>query len=431
MEQTELFFDDRFLDSYAGSMISDPATAIVELVANSWDAYATEVRITRPDKDMQREFRIEDNGHGMTVAEFERIWRTLSYNRLANQGNTTPPPPELRGAKPRFVFGRHGKGRFACFCFAPQYHLSSRKGDKEVGYIVSRDPHHPLKIDAATYEGLTTGHGTTIRGIGVHEHFRFSAEKARAVLSTRFLTEPAFKVFIDAEQIRFEHIPRECLSEEMLQIDGIGDIRILHIDSGKADRTTKQHGIAWWVNSRAVGDCGWRTSDYQRILDGRSTEAKRFTFIVQADVLSEAVTDDWSWFKDDHPAWQLAQPKVQDRIRDMIDRATYQEREITRESVLQRISGTVQSLPLLSKDRVNTFVTEVVKNCPGLGENEITQLSSILAKLEKTQTRYGLLEILHNQSVGDLDGLHQLLSKWTIGMAKLVLDEIETRLTLT
>lgn len=430
MEQTDLFFDDRFLDTYAGPIITDPATAIVELVANSWDAYATEVRIIWPDKDANREFQIQDNGHGMTAAEFERIWRTLSYNRLANQGKTTAPPPELPAANPRFVFGRYGKGRFACFCFAQKYHLSSRKEGKEIGYVISRDSQHPLKIEQASYQGPKSGHGTTIRGIGVHDYFRFSVEDARAVVGTRFLTDPAFTVFIDGKQIRFEDIPRDSLSEAIVDINGLGSVRILHIDSKRADRTTKQHGIAWWVNSRAVGDCGWRTSDYQRILDGRSSEAKRFTFIVQADILADAVNDDWSWFNDDHPTWKRVQAIVQDQIRDIIDRTTREEREDTRRSVLQRISGTVEALPSLGKDRVSAFVTEVVNNCPGLGEGEIAQLSGILAKLERTQSRYGLLEVLHNQSVGDLDGLHELLTKWTVGMAKLVLDEIETRLRL-
>lgn len=44
-ETQDLFFETRFLDSYAGSIMTEPATAIVELVANGWDAYATEVEI--------------------------------------------------------------------------------------------------------------------------------------------------------------------------------------------------------------------------------------------------------------------------------------------------------------------------------------------------------------------------------------------------
>jgi hypothetical protein len=38
MEQRTLLYDERFLESYAGSIITVPATAIVELVANCWDA---------------------------------------------------------------------------------------------------------------------------------------------------------------------------------------------------------------------------------------------------------------------------------------------------------------------------------------------------------------------------------------------------------
>jgi hypothetical protein len=39
MEQRTLLYDERFLESYAGAIITDSATAIVELVANCWDAY--------------------------------------------------------------------------------------------------------------------------------------------------------------------------------------------------------------------------------------------------------------------------------------------------------------------------------------------------------------------------------------------------------
>ena len=41
-----------------------------------------------------------------------------------------------------------------------------------------------------------------------------------------------------------------------------------------------------------------------------------------------------------------------------------------------------------------------------------------------------LLELLHDQKPDDLDALHSILSDWSIGMAKLALDEIQTRLKL-
>ena len=44
-------FEFRFLDDYAGQIIRDPAVALVELVANAWDAYATSVHITADSGD--------------------------------------------------------------------------------------------------------------------------------------------------------------------------------------------------------------------------------------------------------------------------------------------------------------------------------------------------------------------------------------------
>ena len=73
-------FEDRFLESFAGlSLIKDPKVAIMELIANSWDAGASKVKILWPLENGGR-FSISDNGHGMTEAEFEKRFRTLAYS---------------------------------------------------------------------------------------------------------------------------------------------------------------------------------------------------------------------------------------------------------------------------------------------------------------------------------------------------------------
>lgn len=126
----------------------------------------------------------------------------------------------------------------------------------------------------------------------------------------------------------------------------------------------------------------------------------------------------------------MVRPIIQDKIKGILSETDKAEREAKRRSVIDRIGGSVNMLPPMSKERVETFVNEVVDNCPNFGEQEIVQLSSILAKLEKSKSRYGLLEILHNQDPHDLDALHEVLTQWTIGMAKIVLDEIQNRLRL-
>ena len=98
------FFDARFLGLYAGPIMSDPTTALVELVANAWDAYATKVEIDWPDRDDGKVFRIKDNGCGMSARDFDMRWRTISYDRAATQGLTVQPPKELPKAPPRDVY---------------------------------------------------------------------------------------------------------------------------------------------------------------------------------------------------------------------------------------------------------------------------------------------------------------------------------------
>lgn len=92
-----------------------------------------------------------------------------------------------------------------------------------------------------------------------------------------------------------------------------------------------------------------------------------------------------------------------------------------------KIPDTLHSVDLR---RVQSFINEVVDTCPNFGENEIVQLSTILAKLEQSKSRYGLLDLLHKCEPHDYDNLHAILNEWTIGMAKLVLDEIQNRLKI-
>lgn len=412
-----------------GAIITNPTTAIVELVANCWDAYSTDVKVNWPDATTQRQFSISDNGIGMTKEEFEYIWRAMSYDRVARNGTTINPPPDIQGL-PRRVFGKNGKGRFASFCFSSEYQITSKKDGKQFTYLVHRTPTKPLVLDLVEYiEEDVDGHGTTIIGCGAIPKINISAEQARELLGSRFLANPTFRVYLNDERINFNDIASSLYTEEV-DIKDIGKAKIFHIDTVKADKTTKQHGVAWWVLDRAVGECSWHGSDFEKILDGRTSEAKRYTFIVQADFLANAVKDDWSWFKEDNQTWNIVCPIIQEKIREVISKSNKAERDAKRQNVIDKIGGAVNKLPPMSKDRVESFVNMVVDQCPNFGEQEIIQLSSILTKLEKSKSRYALLEALHNQAPHDLDALHEMLTNWTIGMAKIVLDEIQNRLKL-
>src|SRR5687768_16489578 len=117
-------FGEGFLADHAGHIMTDPRIAVVELVANCYDAGATRVDITWPDEVGQR-FEIADNGCGMTAAEFERRWKRFNYNRTLEQGPLVQFPPAVKAAGQRQAFGQSGKGRHGAFCFADTYHAET------------------------------------------------------------------------------------------------------------------------------------------------------------------------------------------------------------------------------------------------------------------------------------------------------------------
>jgi Histidine kinase-, DNA gyrase B-, and HSP90-like ATPase len=427
-KQTVLF-DDRFLDRYAGPIISDPSVAIVELVANAWDAYATRVEIIWPSRTHGVAFSIIDNGKGMTPEQFQRRWKTLDYNRTADEGTKSTPPADLLDASPRNAYGRNGKGRHAAFKFSDPYRVRTWRDGTEAVYEVRRGATQPFDIEEISTRTGVVGHGTEISATS-SEGISLGADTAREVIGTRFLADPNFTVSVDGTLVTFDDIPTRSIQKASVAVPGFGVIELIMIDGQKADRTTRQHGIAWRVKSRLVGTPGWIGFDHERMLDGRTSEAKRFQFIVSADLLEDAVLPDWSGFSADNPAWVATQPLVHAKIKDYLSTFSAERRREAKESIRENLVRTVQKLPPIGRDRWNQFVDEVIDTCASISTDEIGKVAGILANLELTTSKYGLVSKLHDLPPGDLDSLYQLLDDWTLRLAKDALDEIQTRLKL-
>jgi HSP90 family molecular chaperone len=130
-EQIPLFnmpfsFGPKFLQDHAGHIMTDPRIALVELMANSYDAGASLVKLSWPDA-AGKNFEILDNGTGMAKSEFSKRWKTFSYNRPEEQGIYVEYPPDKKGPAKREAFGLNGKGRFSPFCFADAYEVETWK----------------------------------------------------------------------------------------------------------------------------------------------------------------------------------------------------------------------------------------------------------------------------------------------------------------
>ena len=125
----ELKVDLNVLDHLADGLYSNVAAVVTEMVANAWDAEATEIRIDMNVKEDS--ITISDNGHGMDLTEANQRFLTVGYRRRDDSGDVTE-------TMKRPVMGRKGIGKLSAFSIADDIKVFSKRigMDKPIGFHI-------------------------------------------------------------------------------------------------------------------------------------------------------------------------------------------------------------------------------------------------------------------------------------------------------
>jgi hypothetical protein len=417
-------FGAGFLQDHAGLIVSNPNIAIVELVANSWDAGADLVQIRWPDS-VNGQLTIEDNGTGMTFEEFSERWLELSYNRVEAQGDDVVFPLVNRTSK-RKAFGRNGKGRHSMFCFSDEYRVETwRNGIANVFAVTRQYREFPFQVKPLE-EFEKEGSGTIISGDLLYHHIPIN--DLASLIASKFIADPSFEILINDTKVELTDL-RELSETQELQVEDLGEIKVHLIDSQRRGRTSKQHGVAWWVNKRLVGDFSWRGYDDNLYLDARTSEAKRYTFVVEADILLDQVKADWSDFLDTEVV-----KKVQDIAKEYIlGRINELFKNVRRERKVEALSNskdTLKDLSPVARYNVGSAIDQIQSKSPTITQRDLTALVEVMSTMEQSRSKYSLLGQLSKLDSADIDGLNRLLETWTVTEALIVMDELDQRLKL-
>lgn len=422
-------FSKRFFNKHVGKIISDPKIALVELVANSWDAGSTNVQLIWP-KSPDSYFEIVDNGIGMTRDEFEERWNKLTYDRLKVQGPTVKIPESDKNIE-RKVFGRNGKGRHSLFCFSNKYYVETWKEGFKSKFTVTRTYSSVLY----TIEFIETipfkGHGTKIScnfKNGLIKQDLLDVDEVREILGSKFIVDPtAFEIFVNDERINSVDLVSHA-SEHELVIPNEGIVKIFVIDSKSPGRTTKQHGVAWWVNNRLVGEHSWK--DFKgSYLDGRRTAARRYTIIVMADILENEVKEDWTGFEDTDRVKEITNI-INEFIIETVAYIMHDVFVETKMEVLEQQKENLMQASPSSRNVIGSFINQVQKRCPSIKYKDLENIVDVLVKMETSKSEYRLLQQLAQLSPDNMDSLSAILDEWDIMDAKIVLDELKDRLDI-
>jgi hypothetical protein len=270
-------------------------------------------------------------------------------------------------------------------------------------------------------------HGTAVFAKNI-KHVGIPEDKIRSEIGLRFLTDPDFSVELNGAKIQFGDIDAEKVS--ILSFTYKGEtVHIRAIQTDKSDKNTHQHGVAWHANNRLVGKCCWDGLRNDNILDGRTSYAKKYTFIVDASLLAKFIEADWSGFKKTEEVLEFydsTKMVIGDYLRELTKESRAETAQRLRDNNRQNLS----KADMIGVSRWNEFVEQVQVECPKLTDQELDSVANILANLEASTSQYALIEKLKDYTPQDFDDLNALLDDWNVQSAKAVLDEIKYRLTL-
>ena len=304
----------RAFSAFGEDLITNENVAMIELVKNSYDAFALKVYIDfGVDKQGEPYISIADDGCGMTQETIENAWATIATSYKKNQpyisrefefedasGNTKK---ELRS---RAVSGNKGLGRFSAARLGHEMHIITKhKNDKcinaffdwrsfEQATSVSDCAISLSYVDNNPYEGNSNQTGTTIiikklRSEWTQQSIEsLMTELARLINPFEKVSDFSIavrsKYSVDAVEIKPNEFINQPLYKIVGSVDGDGSVSwIYYHDNGEKKRQEKG-GFLWdyenhGILANEIFTCGPFSFEIRAWdLDSVSTEALRGRF---------------------------------------------------------------------------------------------------------------------------------------------------------
>jgi len=194
----EMRFDPRTIKHLGVRMYATLPPAIAEIVANAYDADASEVTVTLREEDGSPvEITVTDNGDGLTSEDINNKFLVIGRNRRDDEGDE----PSTRFGRKRI--GKKGLGKLALFGLAKTITITTRRDGKRNIFVLDWDE---LNNAAGVYNPRATEvdqptedpNGTVVSLTGLKRKSPFDAEGLADSLSRLFIIDDTFHLRIQA-----------------------------------------------------------------------------------------------------------------------------------------------------------------------------------------------------------------------------------------
>lgn len=214
-DELEMTFDPSTIEHLGIQMYSTLPPVIAELIANAYDADATEVMVELIDDADEKQIIISDDGYGMSFAEINSSFLRIGRNRRKDSSDETP-----LGRK---VIGKKGLGKLSFFGMSDIVEIQTIQSSKLNSFEMNLND--ILQSQSKTYhprviirDKLTTEpDGTKIILKNVRRKTKFCARDLAISLAKYFFIDGRFKIYVTrgnekievSEQLRLEGIDKQ------------------------------------------------------------------------------------------------------------------------------------------------------------------------------------------------------------------------------
>ena len=210
MKEYELNVDPRILELLGPNLYTNIYYVLAELIANAYDADATNVYIISNKDDI----RVEDDGHGMSYenGDIKKFLNVAGVSRV-NENDSFTRSGERR------KMGRKGVGKLAALSVSESVDIMTISGNEMSGFVLSRRPPEGNKLQPISEENISffyiKEHGTSIvmKNPQYRLHRTLSAVK-RNLLKIFPLVDSNFKIHIIREN---EHQIIDSFDENIMK----------------------------------------------------------------------------------------------------------------------------------------------------------------------------------------------------------------------
>ena len=431
MSENYPFSTGKNFEKIIETQLKKPEIAILELISNSWDANARNVYINWPIiKNLRQSieyFTILDDGEGMEKQEFIEKWTTVGYDKITNSSS------QMKNHDDRSIIGKNGRGRLGLFSFSDNYIVSTSKNGNVNSFKVMRNDKtfanlkeiNPIKEPFDNGKGLYNS-GTFIQ-CPINDNY-VELNDLKEIINLRFGADSTFNIYINDEKVDlFDFKDNHDYEEIYYENDENKSIKIYLIPKDQYNKKLSTYEVVWWVKNRYVEHDRWKNLKIK--LDSRNIKENKYVFLICADFLENHVKSDWTGFKDEKIITNVKKI-VSNKINNMMSDIILSNKKERKKSILNESKDNIKHLNPIEQYEIGKFLENLLEKCNHLTNDDLLNIFKVVTTMDLSNKKYEFFENLVNVTPDELDKLTEIIEKWSIDDAYLVLNELYKRLEL-